>query len=82
MLRAISDDREDALGTAGWRHRSLEDLLATRGHWFEPSPLPQGWHLGPAKACFANAAAYAARFGLAYAEGYGLHLDGLAFTHA
>ncbi|WP_329072528.1 hypothetical protein [Amycolatopsis sp. NBC_01480] len=65
-----------------WRHNSVEALLLSHGRWFRPAPMPSDRPLGVEGLCFANAAQHAARFGLAYVEGYALASGVVGLPHA
>ncbi|MEU8606038.1 hypothetical protein [Streptomyces parvulus] len=58
-------------GTAGWRYRSVYDLVAANGRWFTPIPLPVEVQPLPERHCFANAAATEREHPfLTYTEGF------------
>jgi hypothetical protein len=58
-------------GTAGWKHRSVYELVAAYGRWFIPAALPADVRALPERQCFANAAATEREHPhLAYTEGF------------
>ncbi|RDD85096.1 hypothetical protein [Streptomyces parvulus] len=58
-------------GTAGWKHRSVYDLVVTHGRWSTPAPLPAEVRPLPERHCFANAAMTEREHShLAYTEGF------------
>ncbi|MGW7571915.1 hypothetical protein ACWGJV_37315 [Streptomyces tendae] len=63
-------------GTAGWKHRSVYDLVAVHGRWSTPAPLPAEVRPRPERHCFANAAATEREHPrLAYTEGFAVPTD-------
>ncbi|MFJ5278686.1 hypothetical protein [Streptomyces parvulus] len=63
-------------GSAGWKHRSVYDLVATHGRWFTPAPLPTEVRPLPERRCFANASTTEREHPhLAYTEGFAVAVD-------
>ncbi|MFH8443297.1 hypothetical protein ACH4D3_18965 [Streptomyces sp. NPDC018026] len=63
--------RLDHDGTAGWKYRSVYELVAACGRWYIPASLPAGIRALPERQCFANAAATEREHPhLAYTEGF------------
>ncbi|MCO1575528.1 hypothetical protein M8C13_07120 [Crossiella sp. SN42] len=66
----------------GWTFCCAEDVVLRLGSWGHRSPLPEGRPRGPERYCFANAADYSRRYGIAYVEGFALMSAGVVLSHA
>ncbi|MFI1377671.1 hypothetical protein ACH4UY_37535 [Streptomyces longwoodensis] len=70
-LHIALESQLDHDGTAGWKHRSVYELVAAHGRWFAPAALPAEVQALPERQCYANAAATECKHPhLSYAEGF------------
>lgn len=81
QLATVAERNTRHTAAAGWRYRSPAELLLQRGRLFTPSPALA--ELGPAKACYRNASAYAdSRDDALYVEGIAACALNLCLEHA
>ncbi|MFH8447497.1 hypothetical protein ACH4D3_40690, partial [Streptomyces sp. NPDC018026] len=64
-------------GTAGWKYRSVYDLVAVHGRWSTPALLPAEVRPCPERHCFANVAATELVLYLPRSSGFADGLEGL-----